>query len=138
MRIEVWYPLLAVPIIGLNLINIPLDPAVRDRALYWIAAGIVIIGTTVGLLTLRWIPLRAIRTVTPVAAMIALLAVMVGWPFYQDEYEDRRIPEWRAQIQGFSLTPDAWEWMEGKTANRSSIIAVAGTNEIYPFYGPRS
>jgi hypothetical protein len=136
LRIEVWYPLLAVPIIGLNLINIPLDPAVRYRALYWVAAGVVIVGMTMGLLILRWIPPRALRIVIQVAAMSALLGTMVGWPVYQDEYEDRRIREWRAQIQGFSLTSDAWEWIEGKTANRSAVIAVAGTNEIYPFYGP--
>lgn len=135
-RVEAWYPLLAAPVIATNLINIPLDPAVRERPVYWLAAATVIGGGTVALLLAGRMPAHSLRLVVQGGAMAAMVLAMIAWPFYLDEYDERRLAEWRAQIQGFSQSPDAWEWLEDETAGVPSVIAVAGTNEIFPLYGP--
>jgi hypothetical protein len=58
------------------------------------------------------------------------------FPAYEREYEQRRYDEWRLQIQGFNQQTDAWEWLAAETDGAKATIAVAGTNEVYPLYGP--
>jgi hypothetical protein len=135
IRATRWYPVLAVPVIGANLINVPLDPAIRDRAIYWVAAVVVIGGALAGLLAAQRMPARVVGGLVQVAAMAGIVVAMVAWPFYVADYDDRRLAEWRAQIQGFSLAPEAWAWLEAETAGGEQVIAVAGTNEVFPLYG---
>ncbi len=131
-----WYPALAVPVVVTNLVNIPLDPSIRNRAVYWLAAVIVVGGSVLALLVVSKLPARRLRLVAQGGALVVMFLAMVAWPFYRDEYDTRRIAEWRAQIQGFSQSPDAWEWLEVATSSEERVIAVSGTNEIYPLYGP--
>ena len=136
LRIASWYPLLALPVIGLNLINVPIDLAIRERSIYWVAGALVIGGTLAGLYVARSMPARRIRLVVQMTSMVVLMIAITAWPFVREEYDDRRQAEWRAQVQGFSQTPDAWEWIDQETRGAPAVIAIAGTNEIYPFFGP--
>ncbi len=126
---------LAVPVIVFNLLNIPLDPAVRERAIYWIAAAIVVGGVLGALWLIRRIASTRIGSLAAASALgIAALAAVL-FPIWNREYEQRRFDEWHLQIQGFNQQTDAWEWLAARTGGAPSTIAVIGTNEVFPLYG---
>lgn len=135
-RLSQLYPYLTVPLILYNLVNVPLDPAVRQRASYWLAALVVIGGVPLALALLPRLNLERRRLLPGIAAAGLMLLAIAAYPRYDREYAERRYDEWRAQIAGFNQQTDAWEWLAAQTADAPATVAVAGTNEVYPLYGP--
>jgi hypothetical protein len=131
-----WYWLLTLPLIAYNLYNIPLDPAVRERPLYWLAAALVVGGVMQGAFLIQRVPRRNLPRLAAAAGALLAVGLVAAWPRYSAEYDQRKYDEWRLQIQSFNRLTDAWEWLDEQTSGDPAVIAVAGTNEVFPLYGP--
>lgn len=157
---EIGLALVAFPVIIFGLLQTPLDPAIRERPIYWLAFAGCVAGTVIVGLVSRHVLARshdgsanaslpggaassAARGDTPrrrygwLMVLLAFVATSAIWPTYENTYRERRIDEWRLQIQSFNQLAGAWEWVEHETRDQPADIAVAGTNEILPLYGPR-
>lgn len=128
-------PLIAVPFVVLNVVNVPLNLAIRSTALYWVEALVVVGGTVLAFVVAYAVPAATLRRGLLAVVIGAIAVASIGWPFYESRYEEGRFTEWRVQIQGYSPITDAWEWLYRQTEAEPATIAVAGTNEVYPLYG---
>lgn len=127
--------LLALPVFVVSAVETPLDPAQRERALYWLALVAMLIVATGIVVLLARVDRQRLSVGLGVTALAVLLLASIAWPSYERRYNARQYDEWRALLGGVNELAEAWSWVNQLTHDEPATIAVAGTNEVYPLYG---
>ncbi len=127
-------------LVGFNVINIPMHTNAYSSPLYWLGV-LIALGLGIGVFQiiqqfgLQYNRFAVNKKLALAILLLGIGLIHIGGTAYGQIYESSRFLKWRGYSRFLGTQPEAWEWLYEATKEHPALIAVSGTNIVYPLYG---